>query len=155
MGRSILGAPSTRSTKTRVLRSAPVKNLRLWLLVLLAVLLPLRGAVAAGMPCPDESSPPHHRGAAMAHDHHAMGGHAHAQHAADEHAAPAVGHGHDGAGHADKCNLCAACCSGSALPTSATLRFAAGEANAGVFPEPSSLAPSFVPEGRERPPRST
>ena len=37
-------------------RPKPVKLLRIWLLVLLAVLLPVRGAMAAAMACPPPAS---------------------------------------------------------------------------------------------------
>jgi hypothetical protein len=127
-----------------------VKTFRLWLLVLVAVLLPLRGAIAAGLPCAGGSPAPQPQGVAMAqHHHHATGGAHHL------HAAAAAGlHDHGAAGHADKCNLCAACCSGGALPTDIALRVAAAETGTEAFPEPASPAPSFVAEGQERPPRS-
>lgn len=41
----VAGGKSSRATSTNV------KTLRIWLLVLLALLLPIRGAVAAGMLC--------------------------------------------------------------------------------------------------------
>jgi len=140
-----------------VLPSGVVKTLRIWLLLLLAVLLPLRGAVAAGMLCPMGSQGDSRTEAVVfvSLDRHAdpvAAGHHH-QHA-DHDRGESAHHdqGHDGA--ADKCNLCVAFCSVtpmlSELPTVApplqtsTLR----------FPSYAATPPSFFSDGEERPPRS-
>ncbi len=97
----------------------PMKPLRLWLLVLLALLLPVRGALAGVMACP----PP---GAALQAQAPATDGHAaHHHHPVDadaDAAAPDPSQAHHGdTGHhgsdassssePDRCNLCAAICS--------------------------------------------
>jgi len=117
-----------------------VKTLRIWLLVLLAVLLPLRGAVAAAMPCEGIG---HHAPAQPAHAHHAM------------HAAPAD-HGaphHDHAG-VDKCNLCASCCAATPMPMMCSPTVAALDDRAATFPALRAAAATFLSAGQERPPRS-
>jgi len=132
--------------------------LRIWLLVLLAALLPVRGAVAAAMLCPPAGAGTSHVQAAGSH-----GGH-HAQHAGQAHAmhadaGPAHGHehGHDhghGASHGQQCNFCAGFCSLTPMPAAcATLAGAAQPASA-AFPELAAKAPSFLRGGQERPPRT-
>lgn len=122
--------------------------------MLLAVLLPVQGAVAAAMLCPVDGSGSqaelriHAVGlsvAPMDHmeaHHHAGGGHVHA------------GSHHHGIGHGDKCNLCSACCSLTpllgAFPSLASMLEPAGAA----FPSLAAPAPTFFSDGQERPPRS-
>jgi hypothetical protein len=122
-----------------------VKSYRLWLLLLLAVLIPFRGALAAGMLCPTGSGS-HHVPAAHSLTH--AEGHDHAQ----GHA-PAGSATHDHAG-ADRCNLCTAFCSVPGL-VSAGVTLASPQAVATVFPQPHAPPPSFISGGQERPPRST
>src|SRR5690242_689943 len=85
-----------------------MKSVRIWLLVLLAVLLPVRGAVAAAMLCPIagagvqtelQMSSEH-----AAHE--AMHQHQHQHATSHEHTADP-----DRANSADRCNLCSAFCS--------------------------------------------
>jgi NAD-dependent dihydropyrimidine dehydrogenase PreA subunit len=124
-----------------------VKLLRLWLLVLLAALMPVRGAMAAAMLCPPAAASheqAHAHGAQASHhdvDHQHLG--------SDEATAT---HHHDGSVQ-DKCSLCASCCSMVPLissfpsipePFEATQR----------FDDLSVRAPSFFSDGQERPPRS-
>ena len=130
-----------------------VKTVRIWFLLLLAVLLPFRSAVAAAMLCPvggpgvqselrSGDCTPHHDMGAMsppeaAHDH---GGAGHD-----------AGHDHGAVG---KCTMCSAFCA-----------WAPGVGNAPGLPEPAALAgvkfpsfstpsPSFLSGGQERPPRT-
>jgi hypothetical protein len=133
-----------------------VRKVRIWLLVLLSVLLPIQGAVAAGMPCPNESTPVHeHR-----HSHDSMS--AHHRMMVDDHGVQAAGHvgssdghhGHAGAGHQDRCNLCASCCAGAAIATTFATVFAPLEAATESFAAPASPVASFLSDGQERPPRS-
>lgn len=155
-----------------------VKTLRLCLLLLLAALLPIRGAVAAAMLCPpgghgmvaqqprgstagpspaDQAGMPH---AAMAHaasapHHHAAGpaaaAHTLATASAPIPAPPPVDHAH-GAG--DTCHLCAAFCSLTPL-LSDLPRLPEPQAGASVrFPAFSAPAPRFQSGGPERPPRT-
>lgn len=127
-----------------------MKILRVWLLLLLAILLPLRGAIAAALPCAGigHPAPAEH---AHLHLHHAMG--AAGTVAADATSIGQGGHPHDHAG-ADKCNLCSSCCATAPLlltfsPTVATLDDSSVE-----FPRLRAPAPTFLSDGQERPPRS-
>jgi hypothetical protein len=118
--------------------------LRTALLLLIAVLLPLRGAVAVSMAC-------------------AGGATAMAVVALDEHAAHADHSAHHGTHHgeprsaahasADKCNLCAA--SGAATPLPITLPALGVPAAFRVlrYPRLTVLVTAFVADGPERPPR--
>lgn len=130
-----------------------MKLLRLCLLVLLAAMIPFRGAIAAAMLCPpaavgtQSDMRPMERDAAP-HDH---AGDAPA-HAAHQHA-DGTQHDH-GTSNQDKCNLCSAFCSLTPL-----LSDTAGIADPGdlvdpPFPAFSAPAPSFLSDGQERPPRS-
>ena len=140
-----------------------MKTLRICLLLLLAVLLPARGAVAAAMLCPaggtgtptevrvDAAASGHHHDAADPHE-------AHHRHAVDDgaaHAAHDPGH-HPDAGpcHADKCNLCAGFCSVTSMPSAASIALLPQVVSAVRFPAVSAPTPSFVSGGPERPPRS-
>jgi hypothetical protein len=134
-----------------------VKLLRIWLLVVLAVLLPLRAAMAVALPCAlagvgTPSGTTHHDAAGHGHGHglgHAVAAHEHVQH----HPGTVALHDHEKACQ-DKCNLCSASC--SATPLIATfagvpeLRDRASVS----FPDLSVPAPSFLSDGQERPPRS-
>jgi hypothetical protein len=117
-----------------------VKTLRLYILLLLAVLLPVRGAVAAAMMCPPSGS-----------------GSPHAMHGSGEHAghhhehAPSGAHDH-AAG--DKCGLCAACCTAAPLVGNAPGVSVPNDLRTAGFPALLAQAPSFVSDGPERPPRS-
>lgn len=140
-----------------------MKLLRVWLLVLLAALLPVRGAMAVAMACAPGNMPvsgaaavsmahaDHHGHGASAHDHASSGHHDHGAHG---HAPVPAGTPDDGTSHADQCNLCAASCSATPL-----IRDVAGipepaDAAATTFPSLSAPAPSFLSDGQERPPRS-
>lgn len=131
-----------------------MRTVRVWLLLLLAVLLPLRGAVAAGMLCPVAGSgiqselmahahPASHRmmDDSAGHDHAAM----HHEHSSD---------GHHDHGAADKCNMCSAFCSVTPLVSSLPTLFEPLDMAATSFPDLSAPAPTFVSGGQERPPRS-
>jgi len=132
-----------------------VKIVRLWFLLLLAVLLPIRGAVAAAMLCPvggagmqvelRAAGPGAHHEMDGSHDHHEA---ADPAHAGSEHR-----DGHD-PGVADKCNMCSAFCSLTPL-LSEPPRLPEPMALPSVkFPDLSTPAPSFVSDGQERPPRT-
>jgi hypothetical protein len=117
-----------------------MKTLRLCILLLLAVLLPVRGAVAAAMMCPPTGSGSHH--AVQGSGEHAGHHHEHASGAAHEHTA------------GDKCGLCAACCTAAPLPSSVPGLNAPADLRAAGFPALRTQAPSFLSDGQERPPRS-
>jgi hypothetical protein len=129
-----------------------VKSFRVWLLVLLALLLPIRGALAGAMHCPVAASGVQLESqlGAHAHDrgHHAThDGHEHAQQhpASDQHHADAAG--------ADKCNLCSAFCSVPGLVSSG-LVLGTPQLAATAFPALHAPPTSFELAGQERPPRS-
>ena len=119
-----------------------MKTLRLCILLLVAVLLPMRGAVAAAMMCPPAAPGGHH---AM----HGVGEHAGHAH---EHA-PGAAHDHHAA--SDKCGLCAACCTAAPLLSSMPRLSLPDDVRAAGFPALLAQAPSFVSDGPERPPRSS
>ena len=136
----------------------PVKMLRVCFLLLLVVLLPWRGAVAAAMLCPPATAPVQH-GAhivaddAQAHEHHHHEGHdglsdhqAHASHA---------DHGATDKTQDSACNLCAATCSVTTLPVHAAGVPAPAEVATTRFPPLAAPAPDFLSSGQDRPPRST
>lgn len=140
--------------------SAFVKTVRLCFLLLLAVLLPLRGAVAAAMLCSAGDAGSHNE-LRMAEGSEANAGMAHhVVHEAGlpdaradaEHAHGEQRHHHAGS---DKCNMCSACCSltplVSAVPALAEpLGFTAVR-----FASYTAPLPSFFSGGQERPPRTT
>ena len=128
-------------------------SLRVWLLLLLAVLIPVRGALAVGMSCHAGGQAPlqvhaqvHATASSMthAHDHGHAGAQAHS-HGTDSHEADAS---------ADKCNLCSASCAATAL-VSAERTAIVRQPVAATFPQPHAPPPAYVQEGQERPPRST
>ena len=131
-----------------------VKTIRTLLLVLLAVLLPIRGAVAAAMLCPPSATGMDHHTMMATTDHDEHGGHQHADHSAEAHDASHSASAGPHAGGVEKCNLCCDFCSITPLlsalpsvPTPQDLRLVS-------FPALFAPAPSFLSDGQERPPRS-
>jgi hypothetical protein len=142
-----------------------VKSWRICFLLLLAVLLPVRGAVAAAMLCPvagsgaqmelpmvGQSAGHAAMDAAMLHDH--PGGHDHA--GGHGHAADASADGHPSHDHAasDGCNACSAYCSLTPLVSSPPTLAEPLDPTAVKFSDLSAPPPSFVSGGQERPPRT-
>lgn len=136
-----------------------MKTLRVVLLLFLAVLLPLRGAVAAAMACGPAGG---HGAAQTAVMHH---GATHASDEAHDHpgtaamaAAHAEHHSHDAQGDdghtSERCLLCAACCSAQPMPASVPSVPEPLPPAAAAFPAPFTPALSFLSDGQERPPRS-
>jgi hypothetical protein len=132
-----------------------VKAIRVWLLVLLAVLLPLRGALAAAMLCPVADNGVQVELQVVAHTHHGS----------DRQAVEAI-HGHgDGQGGAtanhhsadansgETCNFCSAFCSVPGL-VGAALVLSSPQLSSPGFPPLYAPPPSLVLDGQERPPRS-
>lgn len=118
-----------------------MKTLRLWLLVLLALLLPLRGALAAAMVCAPAAltAPAEHE----AHAHHGDGAGAHAaQHE------PGTADG------TDRCNVCSASCAATPLPQQPPGVAEPPGLAAAPYPDVAAAAPDFVSDGQDRPPRS-
>lgn len=134
-----------------------MKPLRVWLLLLLALLLPVRGALALAMQCStpgalvqvqaQPASGHEHHASGVEHDHHV---------AADPTAHPGDSgkSTHDHAGVADKCNLCAASCAATGL-LGAPRTLAEERPAPTNFPRLDAPPPNFVSGGQERPPRST
>ena len=114
-----------------------MKTVRICLLLLLVLLLPFRGAVAAAMLCPVEGQAHHDVGMQAAH------AHAGADHHDD--------HGH---GAPDKCNMCYAFCALTPLAGAAPKLPEPAALPAVKFPEFPAPAPSFLSDGQERPPRT-
>jgi hypothetical protein len=116
-----------------------VKSLRLWLLVAIAVLLPIRGVMAAALPCMNMAHGAASVAAPWAHAHH---------HDASGH------HHHPGQAGADKCNACASCCTAPPMMATFSPAVAPLALPSVPFPAVTVALPTFVSEGPERPPRS-
>ena len=132
-------------------RSPAVKLLRVWLLVLLAVLLPVRGAMAAAMVCPPAGG----KAAPQASLHqagHGLGDKVHDQAGHSHHEEKAADHSH--ASGTDKCNMCSASCSTPTVPSSAAGLGAPVELTAAGFPDIIAPEPTFQVDGQDRPPRT-
>lgn len=120
------------------------KSWRIWLVLLLAVLLPVRGAVAGAMLCEAAGA------STMA----VTGADAHAGHH-HEAAAPTDAQGSHDHAASDRCNMCAAYCSLTPLASQApAVAEPVGLSDPG-FREPAAPPPSFLSDGQERPPRTT
>ena len=133
---------------------------RFCLVLLLAVLLPLRGGLAATMPCGSAAvaSP-------AAHGH---AGHEHGHEHEHEHEHEHAGHAHHDAGHQatspdsevdtqafhGSCTFCAAHCCMTPLPMQAPTVAAPPLVAEAVFEERGAGVPSFIASGPERPPRN-
>jgi hypothetical protein len=141
-----------------------VKTARLLLLVLLAVLLPVRGALAAVMLCPPagvvmqaDGPAPHastgHHGHAHADAPLDAAAAVHAHHHAEHGGEP--GHGDASTSASDKCNVCAASCAMTPLAASAPALLAGPDPAPVVFPALRVPPLGFVSGGQDRPPRSS
>jgi hypothetical protein len=126
------------------------------LFVLLGVMLPLRGVMAAAMLCP-----PHEGAGSGGRAMHVAGdgapAHAHIDGGAHHDAlgGPAASSHHHAASATDTCNLCSACCSVPPVPSAAPAMPLPHDPAATVFPSFAAPAPTFQSEGPERPPRSS
>ena len=138
-----------------------MKTVRIWFLLLLAVLLPARGAVAAAMLCPVGTGGVQQEmvlsGEAARHDamEH-MHGHPPGLEQAAEHGHTAHDDGHASHDHttSDRCNACSAFCSLTPLVTSVPSVFEPLDPAGVKFSRLSAPAPSFLSDGQERPPRT-
>lgn len=137
-----------------------MKLLRIWIVVLLAVLLPIRGAMAAVMPCAPSSGVSQAEmhvqvdaDEADGHRHHA--GHGDAvqagEHAAHDHDDPSSPD-HDHA--SQKCNMCSASCSVPPMPAASAGLIEPTVLTEASYPELAAPAPTFQSDGQERPPRT-
>lgn len=132
-----------------------MKLLRIYLLVLLAVLLPVRGALAAAMVCApaggDGSGIVAAQGVQDALPCH--------MDSSDEPAGSALDGGHglplsDQTDKTDRCNLCSASCSATPLLRDVPGIAEPGDLASASYPGVAAAAPSFLSDGQERPPRS-
>lgn len=112
-----------------------MKVARLLLLLVLAVLLPVRGAVAAAMLCPMASAQGQSTAAAPIED------------------GPCHQDERDDASPSDACHLCATFCSLTPLPSACPTLADPLPLPAARFNEPAAPAASFLSDGQERPPR--
>ena len=137
-----------------------VRTARLWLLIVLSVLLPVRAAVAAAMLCPVGSSgmqselrvhPAGHEAMDHALAHEPASGHHDPSH---DHAAAADHEHAKGHGASDHCNACSAYCSMTPLLSEVASLPIPLDPPGIKFPDLSSPAPTFLSDGQERPPRS-
>ena len=131
-----------------------MKTVRILLLVLLALVLPLRGALASAAYCaggPVEFS----QGASLTHGHSAAHGlghdhtHHHGQAARNSDGDTAVA-----GASVDQCNLCTASCSATPFVSDAPAVAAPLKVADAVFPALLAPPPSHPSDGQERPPRS-
>jgi hypothetical protein len=118
-----------------------VKLLRILVLVLLAMLLPLRGVSAAVLLC--EQQP-------VSHTEFASDGHG------DHDVAGATVHEHAGSDQngADKPHHCLSSCSATPLMSALATFAAPTVAGTTAFPRFAAPSPTFLSDGQERPPRS-
>lgn len=131
-----------------------MKRLRLWFLVLLALLLPVRGAMAAAMPCMPTGGGSHAEVVVMDHgdmDHHDGMHHGHdvQAHEPSPDSQPDQGHVSQ-----DKCNMCSASCSSPPLASSLPAIDGPVVLSTASFPAVSAPAPTFQSGGQDRPPRT-
>lgn len=118
-----------------------MKSFRILVVLLIAFLLPIRGAVAATMLCSD---PGEAAQLAAMHGDHAM----HADHddAGPDH--------HDDGGHTSSCHLCASGCHAVALASVSPSVDGPVLTALVKFPTLSAPVPAFHSDGQERPPRT-
>lgn len=144
----------------------PVIYLRTFILVLLATLLPIRGAVAAAMLCPGTTQSGH-PATAMAHDHHDMN----PSHGVELRGEPtdvpahvpahdhSQAHGPDdtsAAGHADACQFCAGgCCCVTPLAFAPPSVKSPPLTSSAAFPPLTARFNAHYPDGQDRPPRTS
>jgi hypothetical protein len=134
-----------------------VKHLRLFIVVLLAILLPIRGAMAATMLCPDGEG---RNSAAVVpeHGHHDMhaGHEMHADHSSAHHQASGdAANDHSSTGeHPANCHFCASgCCMASMVCTVPSLGQPSLISSV-AFPALTAPIPAFQSGGQDRPPRT-
>jgi len=127
-----------------------VKRFRILILVLMAILLPIRGAVAATMLCP-EGEGTDTVVTVVVHGHHEM----HSDHAASHHHATGdVTDGSSSVKHPTTCQFCASGgCMASIVGTVPSLE-QPGPTSSVSFPALTAPVPAFQSDGQDRPPRT-
>ena len=123
---------------------------KLFLVVLLALSLPVQSFAAVSMICASSE---------VADDEASTSPHHHQPGAADGHAVVAdsndhEGHHHNGGHHVHACPTCASCCVGAALPVAPTVSASADLIHFSVPLPPNAGVVLFLTSGIERPPRS-
>ncbi|WP_408388091.1 hypothetical protein [Paraburkholderia sediminicola] len=142
-----------------MLDSVPMSYWRkLFLVVLLALSLPVQSFAAVSMKC--ESSRVGGEGVSMSHENAGEATHPHdhaammADSANDIAGADSQNHSHaGGAHHAHSCSTCASCCFGGGLPAAPVAAISADAVHFAVPLAPSVRVASFLTDGIERPPR--
>jgi hypothetical protein len=133
-----------------MLDSVPMSYWRkLFLVVLLALSLPVQSFAAASMKC----VPSHFGGDGASAQHVDLDESTHLHHMRGVTMADGVHHGD--AKHAASCSACASCCSGAALPVVPIVVSAADAVHLAVPSPPSVRVASFLTDGIERPPRTS
>ena len=120
-----------------------MKSLRIFVIVLLAMLLPLRAVSAAAVTCGPQAAS-HTQTVVMPHDHQM-----HNSGAAQDDASQV--HDHEGF---DKTRHCVSSCSAAPLMSALPSVAAPTTASSTVFPRYAAPAPTFQSGGQDRPPRS-
>ncbi len=120
-----------------------IKLLKILLVWLCVLSLPVQGmAAVTQLSC---GAAHHHPVSAeqAVHEHDASG----------DHGAQANQHPQQHQPSADKCSVCASCCTGLGMVATLPQWQSPGQAHAALVATFKSLLPSFLPEGLERPPR--
>lgn len=118
-------------------------------MILLALLMPLRAAVAGAMLCPSGgAAASHQQHQGMPDDSAAAQAHHEGMHHTQAEPSPAP-HAHDSG-----CNLCATFCSMTPMPSTAPTIEPSMLATTLSFPALHAPAASFQSDGQDRPPRS-
>ena len=129
-----------------------MKRFRILILVLMAILLPIRGAVAATMLCPGGEGSGR-AAVAGAHGHHDM----HSDHAASHHHATGDGDVTDGSSSLKHPTTCQFCASGGCMASIVGTVLSLGQpgpTSPVSFPALTAPVPAFQSDGQDRPPRT-
>ena len=127
-----------------------MKRFRILILVLMAILLPIRGAVAATMLCPEGEGTESATIVAV-HGHHDM----HSDHGASHR--HATGDATDGSSSVKHSTTCQFCASGGCMASIVGTVPSLGQPNltsSVFFPALTAPVPAFQSDGQDRPPRN-
>ncbi|MFZ4289514.1 hypothetical protein [Variovorax sp. HJSM1_2] len=148
---------------SKVSKKLIVNRWRIFFLLLLALLLPIRGALAAAMLC-GVSSPSgltelsvgdgtigHEEMTVNMEHSHGAGGH---EHESTKDVSDADLHGWQDHGATSKCNMCSAFCGLTLLVSNAPALNEPLDLAQVKHSDPAALSPSHISDGQERPPRT-